>query len=310
MHLRHRIAATFAACVALVLVAGAASAQVALDPVDIAVGSAGHGKVRLTLTAGASGAPGGFEVCYMPLTEFIAAGSRWPDAGWLPGEGWVDYTGTGTLHTWGSTTIDFTLDPNQSADIEIGSAYDESGVSGTTTEELVSATEYVFTVYALPGATAAKSSLSSNKQCSTTSQGSGCTYTQGYWKTHTNPGDWPVTSLTLGTVTYSQAQLIAILDQPVAGNGLVSLARQLIAAKLNIAAGASASGVSGTIAAADAAIGGLVVPSVGSGSLAPGGTSAWTQTLDDYDNGYGGVPHCGTTPVHSTSWGGMKSLYR
>src|SRR6266498_1164478 len=35
--------------------------------------------------------------------------------------------------------------------------------------------------------------------------GSSCTYTQGYWRTH--PDAWPVTSLTLGTVTYQAAEL-------------------------------------------------------------------------------------------------------
>jgi hypothetical protein len=48
----------------------------------------------------------------------------------------------------------------------------------------------------------------------TTTQGQNCTFTQGYWKTH--PTAWPVLSLTLGTVSYTQAQLLAILGQPVA----------------------------------------------------------------------------------------------
>src|SRR5688572_23676843 len=63
---------------------------------------------------------------------------------------------------------------------------------------------------------------------------SGCTLTQGYWKNH--PEAWPVASLELGSVTYSKAQLLSIFRTPVSGNGLVSLAHQLIAAKLNVAA--------------------------------------------------------------------------
>src|SRR3989344_377587 len=59
-----------------------------------------------------------------------------------------------------------------------------------------------------------------------------CTLTQGYWKNH--PDSWPVSSLILGTTVYTKAQLLTIFGQPVAGNGLVSLAHQLIAAKLNI----------------------------------------------------------------------------
>ena len=60
-----------------------------------------------------------------------------------------------------------------------------------------------------------------------------CTLTQGYWKNH--PNAWPVSSLKLGTVTYTKDQAIAILKTPVKGNGLVQLAHQLIAAKLNVA---------------------------------------------------------------------------
>jgi len=74
--------------------------------------------------------------------------------------------------------------------------------------------------------------------------GSPCTYTQGYWRTR--PNAWPVTSLALGAVTYQAAQLTAILDNPAQGNGLVILAHQLIAAKLNIANGADPTDVAAT----------------------------------------------------------------
>jgi hypothetical protein len=56
-----------------------------------------------------------------------------------------------------------------------------------------------------------------------------CTFTQGYWENH--PAAWPVDSLVLGDHEYTQAELLQILDQPVAGNGLIALAHQLIAAK-------------------------------------------------------------------------------
>ena len=123
---------------------------------------------------------------------------------------------------------------------------------------------------------------------------SGCTYTQGYWKNHHDAGDWPVTTLQLGTASYSQSQLLDILRQSVGGNGLISLAHQLIAAKLNQAKGATPA-PSSAIAQADALIGGRVVPPVGSGTLATSATSALVSTLDDYNNGdqAGGPPHCG-----------------
>jgi hypothetical protein len=120
----------------------------------------------------------------------------------------------------------------------------------------------------------------------------GCTLTQGFWKNH--PSDWPVTSLTLGTVTYTQAQLLSILKQPVKGNGLVSLAHQLIAAKLNVAAGATSSTINATIASADALIGGLVVPPVGSGSLSTSSVGSLVTALDQFNQGLAGPTHCGS----------------
>src|SRR3954467_11679068 len=101
--------------------------------------------------------------------------------------------------------------------------------------------------------------------------GDDCTLTQGYWKNHADA--WPVTSVELGTVTYSKAEALQILDTPVAGNGLIALAHQLIATKLNLASGPP-NGVAASVTRADALIGGLVVPPVGTGSLTSAQTSA------------------------------------
>jgi hypothetical protein len=90
-----------------------------------------------------------------------------------------------------------------------------------------------------------------------------CPLTQGFWKNNTSA--WALTSLTLGTTTYTAAQAEAILQTPV-GSGLSAdasliLADQLIAALLNIAAGAvEPSLVASTIADADAALGAGPIP--------------------------------------------------
>jgi len=121
----------------------------------------------------------------------------------------------------------------------------------------------------------------------------GCVHSQGYWKNHSDV--WPVSSLMLGSVTYNQTDLLNILNAPVVGNGLVSLAHQLIAAKLNLAAGAQEPiGITAAISTADALIGSLVIPPIGSAFVAPSSTSALTTTLDQYNNGtyVGGPPHC------------------
>src|SRR5574341_843614 len=126
----------------------------------------------------------------------------------------------------------------------------------------------------------------------------GCTYTQGYWKTHgpvptgNNTDVWPVDGLSLGNPYYNQSLLQSILDtEPKNGNGLISLAHQLIAAKLNIANGADGSAVAATISAADYLIWDLVVPPVGDGFLPTSATSSLTDALDKYNQGLTGPGH-------------------
>jgi hypothetical protein len=118
-----------------------------------------------------------------------------------------------------------------------------------------------------------------------------CTYTPGYWKNHAEV--WPVTSLKLGTVTYTKAQLLQVLSQPTSGNGLTNLTRQLIAAKLNMANGSNGSAISTAIAQADSLIGNKVAPPIGTGSLKTSQTAGLVATLDAYNNGVTGPGHCG-----------------
>ena len=118
----------------------------------------------------------------------------------------------------------------------------------------------------------------------------GCSLTIGYWQTHQQ---WPVNQLQLGNVIYNRQELQSILEQPVRGNGLVQLAHQEIGAKLNIANGADGSCIADTLAAADAAIGNLVIPPVGSGFLQP---TIYVRTLTLYNQGSLCVPHCDLPP--------------
>jgi hypothetical protein len=97
--------------------------------------------------------------------------------------------------------------------------------------------------------------------------GGKCPLGKGYWKNH--PTDWPVNGLILGTRTYTEPQLLAVLMTPIgAGNradASLILADQLVAAKLNIANGSNPSLVQGVVAAADALIGNrsiLIVPKI------------------------------------------------
>jgi hypothetical protein len=113
-----------------------------------------------------------------------------------------------------------------------------------------------------------------------------CPLTQGYWKNH--PNAWPVNSLMLGSQTYTKAELLDILNTPSGGDASLILAKQLIATKLNIAAGSDPTPVSNTITHADSLLsmfsGKLpyhVAPSSDIGQMMVSDGA----TLDNYNNG-------------------------
>jgi hypothetical protein len=92
----------------------------------------------------------------------------------------------------------------------------------------------------------------------------------------------------LGSQTYTKAELLAILNNPGHGDASMILAVQLIAAKLNIAAGSDPTPVSSTIIHADSLLamfsGKLpyhVAPSSTIGQMMVSDAS----TLDNYNNG-------------------------
>jgi hypothetical protein len=86
--------------------------------------------------------------------------------------------------------------------------------------------------------------------------------------------------------------LLAILNEPVRGNGLLILAKQEIAAKLNIANGADGSCIQQTLADADALIGDLVIPPIGNGFLRPRDVSPTAAILANYNEGNMCAPSC------------------
>lgn len=280
-------------------------ASAAVDTPTISAGASGHAKQTIFITAGPSGAPNGFTIRWMDQSTYFGNGATF-HAEPVDGEGNAAFTGIPTLNTFGGTVTTFALAPNQTIRVEIGDLEGETGVAGTT-GELEYGVLYYFAAKA-NGANGEPDSDLSVIVADQTTVSQNCTYTVGYWKTHEEA--WPVNGLTLGSVFYTKAELLAILAEPVAGNGLVSLAHQLIAAKLNIAQGADPTAAAATIAAADAQIGALVIPPHGAGYLHPSTTSSKTQTLDDYNNGIIGPGHCGTVPSEQKSWGSIKAMFK
>ena len=273
------------------------------DAPSLSFTRSGFFRIDLQVQAGPSGAPDGFVIQWMKKSEFDAFG--WPEYEYDPRAASCDFLGDPTLNPDLSSGT-FKLAPNGVIGVQMGDLFDETGVDGAYLDHLYPG-EYVFRVWAEGNSYgSAPSAPSSSVFAATTNP----ECTQGFWKNH--PGVWPLGCLpmTLGTVSYNQAQLLAIFGQPAMGNGLISLAHQLIATKLNLCNGSSPTNIQATINAADAMIGGLVIPPVGGGSLAPGATSGMTNTLDNYNNGIlPGVVACATPTRHST-WGQVKTLYR
>jgi hypothetical protein len=116
-----------------------------------------------------------------------------------------------------------------------------------------------------------------------------CTFSMGFWKNH--PDAWPVEAITIGGVTFSTAEGIAILQTPPRGDATYILAHQLIAAKLNIANGADPSVVADTIEAADQW---LVEHPLGSDPPNPTRQQGvrLAETLAGYNEGEIGPGHC------------------
>jgi hypothetical protein len=134
------------------------------------------------------------------------------------------------------------------------------------------------------------------------------------FKTYTRllvgPGFWvnnmvnaPVDLLTMGDKTYTQGEVLTLLSTPVGGgpkaDASLILAKQLIAAKLNIASGSDSTPVAAIIADADSLLGGF------RGKL-PNGVAPQSPTgqgmvhdagiLDSYNSGKLTTPPPNTTP--------------
>ena len=126
-------------------------------------------------------------------------------------------------------------------------------------------------------------------------EGDDCTLTQGYWMNHEDA--WPVSSLTLGGVSYAQDELLTFMGN--GGDASLILAQQLIASLLNVESGAVPSAEVGD--ALTDADDWMATYMDGDGSLAygtvvssPEGQKAVgiSVILDDFNNGLADTPHC------------------
>jgi hypothetical protein len=268
--------------------------------------------IDIQVCAGATGNPAGFTLQWMTAADFAANGNMWygsDDPRLCKGS----FSGNANLSR-------YNLNAGECVTVNIGEFLFDNGASTNCATALVCETDYVFHAFAHANSSLHRSDWTADLTCSTlpcNETNYGCTYTQGYWKTHgplndtryKDPGQggqwheactvptgysWPLDPVKLGAnVYYSSAQVCAIFNTSAGGNGLISLAHQLIAAKFNAEKnGAVPPEVQGWMNAADALIGNLVVPPAGAGWLAPGTTGALTGHLTDYNEGNAGVGHC------------------
>ena len=273
------------------------------DTPIVSVYQVSRASVMIEVTAGATGLPAGFGIDWMSRDVYDATG------GWDGGALYYClFSGTPTYNVWPGA-LTYRLGPFETARIEVGDLNDETGVETDYDVELDAGVRYVFRGYAAGDINGEESYYTSTLQATTTefTGEETCIRTIGYWKNHA--GAWPVTTLMLGTVSYNQAQLLQILNYSSLGNGLNTLAKQLIATKLNIANGGDPGPIASHVAAADALIGSLVPPSVGTDFLSPSVTNATKDMLDAYNNGIIEAD-CGVVRSTLDTWGGVKSRYR
>lgn len=125
----------------------------------------------------------------------------------------------------------------------------------------------------------------------------GCTYTQGYWKTHSTYGPAKKADPTWDDVGGPDAPFFSsgktylqVLNTPPKGNAYYILAHQYIAAELNLAAGASDSDIATEFAQVTNwfnSNGPMDVSKSNKNMLI-----GWANLLDQYNNGLIGPGHC------------------
>ena len=204
--------------------------QQANDAYDVPALSAGiitETTMEVKITAGATGAEGGFDLQWRLVDNFDSV--NWADEDCAAGFASNNNNDYG-LGAYGVATLNL---EDLIADTGCGTAL-ECGMT------------YAFRVRAKnEGQGLKKSDWSTDYFFSTADCSSVCTYGPGYWKNHnplTTPGNqenlWPTNELWLGGVLYSDTEIYSALSAQ--GGSLVALTRQLIAAKFNVINGATA----------------------------------------------------------------------
>ena len=293
-----------------------AAAKTRIDTPQIFCASSTQTSVNITVCAPNSGSdstglPAGFSLQWMTCADFAANGNQW----FLSDDPRLcksSFSGK-------ATSSRYRLAPGECMTVNVGDFLFDEGASTNCAGSLQCGTCYVFRAFGHATSNLNRSEFTNNLSCSTldcddecddgdSCEFCGCCLIDAiHWPTEGPPGcavfttnNWPVTSLTLGTVTYTDLELCQILNTPTNGNGLIALAQELIAAKLNqvimsnqlrqfgvsLCAGATCEQVAMInrwVADADALVGGQVIPPLGSGFLDPTVTDSFANNLHTFN---------------------------
>jgi hypothetical protein len=265
-----------------------------------------------------TGLPAGFSLQWMSCDDYAANGNQW-FASDDPRLCKASFSGN-------ANSSRYRLAPGECVTVNVGNFLFDEGTSTNCSGALQCGTCYLFRAFGHATSTLNRSEATSNLTCSTIDCGSPCEDVDTcefcnccvidavHWPTEGPPGcavftrnQWPATSLTLGTVTYTDLELCQILATPANGNGLIALAKELIAAKLNqlsvriqlqdlsLCGGYSCEEVAMIIrctADADVLIGSLVVPPFGNGFLDPTVADSLITCLRAFNGSTLGVDGC------------------
>lgn len=256
----------------------------------------------------------------MTCSDFAANGNQWVDSD-DPRLCKASFSGN-------ANSSRYKLAAGQCVTVNLGEFLFDNGASTNCSGNLQCGTCYVFRAFGHATNDLNRSEFTSNLSCSTVDCGSQCEDGDScefcnccvidavHWPVFGPPGcaaftlnQWPATSLVLGAVTYTDLQLCEILHTPANGNGLIGLAQELIAAKLNQISVNNQIGQLGVslcsgytceemamiarcIADADAIIGDLVVPPHGSGFLDSTSTNSLIACLHTFNGSNLGVDGC------------------
>ena len=296
-----------------------------IDAPQIFCGSSTKTSINITVCAPnsgttATGLPAGFSLQWMTCTDYAANANQW-FASDDPRLCKASFSGNANLPR-------YNLAPGQCVTVNVGDFLFDNGASTNCAGPLQCETCYVFRAFGHATSASNRSDFTNNLSCSTADcsdqceDGDSCPFCNCcvidpiHWPVYGPPGcavftlnQWPATTLKLGTVTYTDLELCEILNTPANGNGLIALAQELIAAKLNqISLGIQLQGlqvslcsgytceevamIARCIADADALIGGLVIPPHGNGFLDSTATESLIACLHSFNASELGVDGC------------------